>query len=409
MILYTGIKACRNCGSDRLDEMLSLGNLAISGFTLPQEKDDYVPLTLLQCADCSLVQLQHTVGRDRLYRDYYYRSATNESMVKALKEIVDDAVTRIPFPDSKDTAALDIGCNDGTLLRMYPKIWMRNGVEPCRELAQEARKDTTLIATNYFPGDIPGLKLWSPYNIITSIAMFYDLDDPNEFVAAIKDWLHPDGIWVVQMPRLDQMLCQNAFDSICHEHLCYWPLHALLQLTDRHGLELVHMSTNTVNGGSTRYIFKHATRQRKPTKARWFWNHHFDVFRQNIERLRRQTNDMLRNLSNEGNLMFGYGASTKGNTLLQWYGIRPDTLPAIVDRNPDKWGKETTGSRIPIFGEQLARDMRPDYMFVLPWHFIDSFKQRESDWLRRGGQFIVPLPELSVVGGDPCQSTAAAH
>src|SRR4030065_1294635 len=128
--LYTEIKACRNCGSDHLDQMLDLGTIAISGFPHPGDPDNYTPLTLLQCADCSLVQLQHTVDRDHLYKDYYYRSGTNESMVKALKDIVDDAITKIPFPASKDTAVVDIGCNDGTLLGMYPSYWKRVGFEP---------------------------------------------------------------------------------------------------------------------------------------------------------------------------------------------------------------------------------------------------------------------------------------
>lgn len=390
-MLYREITKCRSCGSDSLDEMLSLGNLCISDFILPGLPEDSAPLTLLQCADCSLVQLQHTVSRDRLYRDYYYRSGLNESMVAALRDVVNDACNHVDLVPGDIVG--DIGANDGTLLSNYHQKVLRVGIEPAWNMLPDLRAHCEIAIGQFFPCRVPGGKA----KIITSLACFYDLDDPNAFVAGIKDWLHPNGLWVLQMPDLRQMLDNNGFDNICHEHLTYWPIHALLQLLDRHGLRMASISKNNVNGGSTRYIIKHGNAMGMPAKAKWFWQHHMRVFAENIGRLKWETVGLLNRLVGSGKFVLGYGASTKGNTLLQYYGITPDLLPSIADRNPEKWGRQMVGTHISIISEEAMREMKPDYLFVLPWGFIDAFQQRESELLARGTQFIVPLPKLSIL------------
>ena len=407
MQLYREISNCRACGSARLETVLDLGNLAVSDFpALASEQEDRAPLTLVVCLDCSLVQLRHTVERDRLYRDYWYRSGTNESMVASLRDVVDDAVRRVGLRD--DEAVLDIGANDGTMLRLFPAGAYRYGFEPSN-LAGEAREGTDGIFRDYFP---PAWPAFRQFKVITSIAMFYDLEEPGAFVKAIKDWLHPRGVWLVQFQDLAAMLGCNGFDNICHEHLTYWGQDAFLALLAQHGLCVEDVTYNQTNGGSVRYAIRHG-------KQRIAAPSYGDVFAQawalaefgrKVETLKERTRVMLQRIRAAGQTVLGYGASTKGNTTLQYYGITADLLPAIAERNPDKWGKVTAGTHIPIISEQEMRERRPDYLFVLPWHFIDGFVQREAAFLAGGGRFIVPLPELRVVGGEGiCQSTADAR
>ena len=395
------IKSCRACGSTRLETVLDLGNLCVSDFIGPcqTEDEDRAPLELMVCDDCSLVQLRHTVDRDRLYRDYWYHSGTNESMVAALRDVAEDACRRVEL--TPGDAALDIGANDGTMLRMFPKGIRRIGFEPSDIFSKGLswmRTGDTWCPT-YFPPNEEWLMesiCPSKPRIITSIAMFYDVDDPNAFVEAIKNWLHPDGVWVVQFQDLHAMLACNGFDNICHEHLTYWGQYALYDLVARHGLRVVDVSHNRTNGGSVRYIVKHDQWDppRPEPKHSTQFGYQLRNFRREAERLKEATLLMLTEWKAQGKTVYGYGASTKGNTLLQYYGIGPELLPAIADRNPDKWGRLTVGTHIPIISEEEMRERRPDYLFALPWHFIDSFTKREN------ATFIVPLPSLHLARGD---------
>ena len=404
------ITACRSCGSTRLDTVLNLGVLAISDFVLPGDPEDRAPLELVVCLDCSLVQLRHTVDRDRLYRNYYYRSGTNESMVAALRDVVDDACRRVPLRSGD--VVVDIGCNDGTMLEMFPQGLHRVGFEPSN-LAKVAAKRFAwgIVFSDYFPPKIDNYAHYLPEQakIITSIACFYDVDDPNAFVAAIKEWLHPDGVWIVQFQDLHKMLSVNGFDNICHEHLTYWGMAAFTALLARHGLQVEACSDNATNGGSVRYVVKHGTRRPPPVDPIHAVEFRYQLadFAHDVDCLRWQTRELLYRLRAEGKSVMGYGASTKGNSTLQYYGIGPDLVSAIADRNPDKWGRVTAGSRIPIISEEEMRERKPDYLLVLPWHFIDGFVEREAEFLAGGGQFIVPLPELKVIGRAQTPSTPA--
>ncbi len=402
--LQKEIATCRACGSTRLESVLDLGNLCVSDFVQPGQNEDRAPLELVVCEECSLVQLRHTVDRDRLYRDYWYHSGTNESMVAALRDVVEDACKRVKL--TGDDSVLDIGCNDGTMLRMFPDWVTRNGFEPS-DLAREAQIGNDTIWQGYFPA----FSCIQERKIITSIAMFYDVDKPNTFVSAIKDWLHPDGVWVCQFQDLHAMLACHGFDNICHEHLTYWGQYAFYDLVARHGLRVVDVSHNQTNGGSVRYIVKHGQwdpPRPEPQHALQF-AYQLRRFAKEVEALKDETVILLDELRAEGKTVLGYGASTKGNTLLQYYGIGPELLPAIAERNPDKWGKVTVGTHIPIISEEEMRERRPDYLFTLPWHFIDGFVQRESEFIARGGKFIVPLPALRLSGGESCQSIPDAR
>ncbi len=397
-MLYQEITQCRSCNSTRLESVLDLGNLFISDFILPGAQEDKAPLELLCCQDCSLVQLRHTVNRDRLYRDYYYRSSTNESMVAALQDVVEDAWKRVHI-ETHD-AVIDIGANDGTLLDNYPRKVFTCGFEPSA-LSSVALDKGHFVMPVYFPppNNLPVCP--GKAKIITSIACFYDIDDPNSFVAAIKDWLHKDGIWVCQFQDFDSMIAATAFDNICHEHLTYWTTRSFRHLLARHGLHVIDQSHNHTNGGSTRYIITHGADlcNSVPAITATESAHRLSVFAHNVERLKHETLGVLECLRQNNKTVLGVAASTKANTLLQYYGVDTTLLPAIVDRNPDKHGRITVGTHIPIVSESEIEQLSPDYLFALAWHFFPSFQQRYSSYQ---GQWIIPLPTLRF-GGITCQ------
>jgi NDP-4-keto-2,6-dideoxyhexose 3-C-methyltransferase len=393
--LYRTITACRACGGTDLTTVLDLGNLCVSDFPTQAGEPERAPLELVVCLDCSLVQLRHTVDRDRLYKgQYWYRSSVNPSMVAALRDVVDDACSRVKLlPGDK---VLDIGANDGTLLRFYPQHVYREGFEPSN-LGKEAEEGNDAIFPDYFP------PVWTPprlYSIITSIACFYDLDDPGAFVQGIKRFLHPDGIWVCQFQDLERMLACNGVDNICHEHLTYWSVGAFERLLARYGLEVRDVSHNTVNGGSVRYVVGHGQAAELPASKTLGSVASLWAFARQSEQLRAETVSLLRRLREQGKAVYGMGASTKANTLLQYYGIGPELITAFGERSPEKWGRQTV-TGIPILSEREVLEARPDYLWIGPWHFLDNFRERYA--AEFDGQWITPLPELAVVpGGEAC-------
>lgn len=392
-MLITEITACRSCGSEKLTTVLDLGNLCISDFILPGEAEERAPLELVCCEECSLVQLRHTVDRDRLYRNYYYRSGMNESMVAALKDVVDDAMGRVALEPGDYVC--DIGCNDGTLLAHYPEGIKLFGYEPCPTLAAEAaEKLQAPISLDYFPP--PWLRP-NQYKIVSSIAQFYNVVDPNAYVAAIKKILHPEGVWIVQMQDWEGMLKCKGVDNICHEHLEYWDIEAFLRLLDRHGLYVYGRRANNVNGGSVRYIVKHGARAGLGPATLYG----LKQFADDIARLKFDTVALLHSLKAEGKTIYGVAASTKFNTLAQYYGIGPELITAIAERNPEKWGRLTVGTHIPIISEKELYDAKPDYLFACAWQFFEPFRVRYAALEEAGAKWIVPLPELKVIWQNP--------
>lgn len=392
--MYHELTTCCACGSPDLRPSLDLGMIALADFPLPGEEVERAPLALQQCARCDLVQLSHAVERDRLYRNYYYHSGLNEAMIVALRDVVNDAMTRVTLGEGD--RVLDIGANDGTLLKQYPDWLRRDGFEPS-SLQAEVHQPDIHVWHDYFPSEF--LRPVQPsYKIVSACAMFYDLEQPWEFLEEVKRWLHPNGIFVLQMPDLRVMLTRNLVDNICHEHLCYWPTPALLSLARTVGLQVTALSHNEVNGGSVRYTFRHC----EPGEARWGavdsgYRQDLERFGQRAEANKAATVTLIRGLRKQGKSVWGYGASTKGNTLLQYYGLGPGDIEAVADRNPDKVLR-TMANGIPIVSEDCFRRHAPDFALVLPWAFLPAFQQREADWLR-AGRFIQPLPRLTIVGG----------
>ena len=411
---------CRVCGGG-LHSVLTLGDHYVSDFPSPEEGDGTrAPLELLMCEKCTLLQLKHTVPAETMYRNYWYRSGTNKTMCDALADIAHKAERLIHL--SAGDAVLDIGCNDGTLLSSYRTAGIyRVGFDPARNLAVYSAKVADTIVSTFFGAQAfrsePALTERRP-RIVTSIAMFYDLEDPNSFVADIKAVMDAEGLWIVQMSYLPLMLTQNAFDNVCHEHLEYYSLASMEALLDRHDMQVVDVELNDVNGGSYRlYIrnkgadqtrfadethralaFERVAAMRSDEEALGLGDKAtYEDFAFRVDRIRRDVTDFIQREVVNGKTVFVYGASTKGNTLLQYFGLDHTTITAAAERNPDKWGKVTVGTRIPIISEQEARDRKPDYFLVLPWHFLTEFQTRERDYLRAGGRFIVPMPYFTLI------------
>lgn len=418
-------RTCRVCGNSDLSPVLSLGALAVSGFpegpasSAPGAAgDDAVkaPLDVVMCnpgnKGCGLVQLKHSVSPELMYRHYWYRSVTNESMRKALADVTARAEHTVDVRSGD--IVLDIGCNDGTLLRSYRAPGARLcGFEPAKNLVVFARQGTHLVINDFFnAAAFHGAFGADRAKVITTIAMFYDLEEPNTFVADIAACLHDDGVWINQMASLPLMLESNGFDNICHEHLEYYSLAVLVALYARHGLEVFDVETNDVNGGSFRvFARKRGARVGESpfAHARVAAMLHYEqalglgtaapyqAFTARVQQQRDELVALLRRERSAGKRIYGYGASTKGNTLLQYDAIGPDLVQAIAERNPEKWGRRTVASNIPIISEEQARADKPDYFLVFPWHFLSAFREREKDYLASGGRFIVPLPTTRIV------------
>ena len=410
------IQACRNCQNNNLKHILSIGNQYLVDFLEEDGENFTAPLELVLCDPetngCGLLQLHHTVSPDLLYRRFWYKSGVNQTIRDDLEEIVRKAEEKVNLEN--DDIVLDIGANDGTLLRFYKNKSIKPiGFEPATNLLEEASIDTFKSFNEYFNAKSFKSEFGTKKaRVITSISMFYDLDKPHDFVGDIKDILDDNGIWILQMNYLVTMLENNAFDNIVHEHLEYYSLQSLEYLLNKHDLEVFDVEQNNINGGSIRVyikfknsnkfsISKNVDSVREYEKKIGLNNTKTYLdFAKRILNLREQTCGFIEDEIRDGKKIYVYGASTRGNTLLQYYGLNSELILAAAERNPEKWGKKTVGSKIPIISEKQARSEKPDYFLILPWYFKEEFVKRESEFLQNGGKFLIPLPEFEVINSD---------
>ncbi len=411
---------CRVCEGP-LGTVFSLGEQYVSNFPSPEQPDGpKAPLELVLCGRCGLLQLRHTVPGEMMYQNYWYRSGTNQTMRNALADIANKAEELMRLQEGD--VVLDIGCNDGTLLASYKtKGIYKIGLDPAENQAVFSRRVADKLITGFFESEAfhcdPDLKSRRP-KIVTSIAMFYDLEGPNRFVADVKKVMHPDGLWVVQMSYLPLMLQQHDFGNICHEHLEYYSLQSFEYLLKRHDFALVDVELNDVNGGSLRAYIRNlyadernfadaAYREWAAERVRALREREAEMglnetspyreFGTWVERIRDDVSGFIKERVGRGKKVYVFGASTKGNTILQYFGLDRTWISAAAERNPDKWGRVTVGTRIPIVSEQEARSAKPEFFLVLPWHFIEEFREREKEYLLGGGRFIVPLPHFTLI------------
>ena len=405
MIIRT---TCRVCEGE-LEPVLSLGEQYVSNFVRPAYQAGVkAPLDLVLCKQCTLLQLRHTVPADTMYQNYWYRSGTNQTMRDALADIANTAENMVGL--AAGDVVLDIGCNDGTLLRSYNTPGIRRvGFDPAANLAPLSRKVADSIYSEFFTAEAYR-EFYKP-KIVTSIAMFYDLEHPNKFVADVKKVMDPYGVWVIQMSYLPLMLKQHDFGNICHEHLEYYSLRSLEYLLGRHDMVVSDVQFNDINGGSIRVFVRNNQRgypsanctfrvdavRAQEAKMGLHEVSAYAEFIARIQRIRYDVSNFIKDRILFGKKVAVYGASTKGNVMLQYFGLDDSQIIFAAERNRDKWGLETVGTRIPIVSEETARAANPDYFLVLPWHFVDEFVAREKAYLAGGGRFIVPLPHFTLI------------
>jgi len=402
---YIERDGCRIDGS-KLETVLDFGSLYPSNFVDENNSRVTVPLVLCKGSVSNLVQLKHTMDRDILYRNYWYRSELNPAMVKSLK----DVVTQVQYKTKlfAGDIVVDIGANDGTMLAMFPKYAVTVGFDPANNLKGIASTRCTHFINDYFTADNYPLK--EKAKIVTSIAMFYDLEDPNTFVKDVKKILAKNGIWVIQLTDLLSMMKINAFDNIVHEHLEYYSLEVLGELMKMHDLHIFDVTYNSVNGRSIRVYVGHAGVRltsnrvldafRREREYMSSFDNPWIAFTERVEKIKESVMNFIHDEVDNGKIIYGMGASTKGNTLLQYFGLTANEIIAIAEVNKDKYGLKTVGTGIPIIPETEALVVRPDYFLVLPWHFINDFVERNQDYLDAGGGFIVPCPEPAVITKD---------
>lgn len=406
--LPTGVKKiekCRISGSDKLISVLNLGEQALTGVCLaPDEADPIsVPLDLVLCEESKFLQLKYTVDGDLMYSSYWYRSGTNQTMRDHLKGVVEDATSFVDLKE--DDTIIDIGCNDGTLLSNYPKTLKRIGCDPSNAIL-DIKDETVHKVNNFFSYENLKEKLdGGKARIITSISMFYDLDNPHSFVDDIDACLADDGVWIVEMNYTGDMVHSLGYDMISHEHVAYYTLKTFERLIKSHGMYINHATFNTINGGSIRMFVSH--NEKETPEVAEIRQDEIDrgleevstyiEYGERIKKFANNLSDLVKEITARGEKVFVYGASTRGNTILQHTGMKRDLLPYAVERNPMKYGREMAGSRIPIISEDEARKLKPEYMLALPYYFLDEFLTREREYLDAGGKFIVPLPDLRII------------
>lgn len=403
-----------------MKELFSLGELYVSDFL----KEGEVPRTgkiemKLMMDDDGTVRLERTAPHDTMWGKYWYRSGINLTMKMELKDIV-ESIRNVTKLNDNDLW-IDIACNDGTLLSYLPNNLTKVGIDPADDTYRiESEKQADLIIQDYFTAD--GFQKSKFGNmkakVVTSIAMFYDLEHPEIFIKDIDHVLDDNGLWVLQLSYTPLMLKQLAFDNIVHEHMYYYSLFNLKKLFERNGFQIVDCQLNNVNGGSFRVYAMKSKADVKTFSTQTYrdvCNFRIDsilayekelkldsvntwkLFFDQINELKEKTVSFIKLEKAKGKSIAGYGASTKGQTLLQFFGLDNTLIDFIAERSSYKFGLRTVGTNIPICSEEDMRRAKPDYLLILPWHFITEFTQRESEYLFNGGKFIAPCPKFEII------------
>lgn len=413
MIDRLKIKECRACYSEKLEPILSLGNQYVTNFIdSADEQRERIPLELILCENCNLLQLRHNTPAQLTWNDqYWYKSGISSTIRADLKDISEKS-QKIKELEKGDII-IDIGSNDGTLLDFYDNSIKRVGFEPCKNVAEESKSKGHYVIDNFFnKKDFKNRFGNKKAKIITAISMFYDLDKPNEFLEDIVSCLDSEGLFVIQQNYLVKMLEQNAFDNICHEHREYYSLASLENLLRKHKLEVFDVEQNDINGGSIRtYIKKRKSNlqglegsEKRLRQVREKENslglntpEPYLEFAERISKIKGHLLDFLDEQKKSGKNIAIYGASTRGNVALQYFGLNNTHIDFIADKNSDKGGKKTVGSLIPIISPEEIMKRKPDYLLVNTWHFLDEIIKQEKEYQNSGGRFVVALPNFRII------------
>ena len=404
------IKKCRNCQSFRLKYLFSLGKLSYTGKFQKNNKINIkkTDVTLVICNECSLVQLLNVYNMKYLYnQDYGYRTGINKTMTMHMKKIQKILCAKADV--GSGDFVLDIASNDGTLLNFYKNNIIKFGIDPLVSKYKKFYKNIDYKIADFFSINvIKKYKIKKKFKIITALSVFYDIDDPNKFLKEVSSILDDDGIFLLEYADLFSIIKNKMFDTICQEHITYYSTKVILKILNKNDLRIFDVNRNSINGGSVQYyICKKKSKfntnisslnyiLKEETKLMLDNVNTYKVFFRSILEIKNKLINYLDNLIESNKIIHGYGASTKGNVLLQFFGINKKYLKFIADRNPNKYNLFTPGTKIKIISENNSRSMNPDYYLVLPWHFKSEILNREKKIINKGTKFIFPLPKISI-------------
>ena len=404
------IKKCRICSGKSLSNLFSLGKLNFTGKFTKNLKTN-VPkaeVALVMCSNCKLVQLNQNFNPNYLYgKDYGYRTGINSTMTNHVKNLVKTLTNKLKF--KKGDAVLDIASNDGTLLNFYNRKIYTVGIDPLINKFKSQYKSINAKVPDFFSyKSLINKKINKSFKAITALSMFYDLPNPNQFLLDIKKILATDGIFILEQVDLLSIVKEQLFDTICHEHLEYYSSKIIIEIAKNNHLRVFDLKKNDINGGSITYYICHKSAKFK-TNLKQINNivkeenrlklEKIDTYKKlekNIIKQKIKLISLIKKIIKDGKIIHGYGASTKGNVLLQYFKITNKFIKYIADRNPKKSGFYTPGTKIKIITEEKSRKIKPDYYLVLPWHFKKEILQREKRIMKSGTKLIFPLPKLEI-------------
>lgn len=403
------IKNCRSCGSNKIKKLFSLGKLSFTG-KFPKKRNENIPkaeLGLVICKNCELVQLSKSFDLKYLYGlDYGYRTGINKTMTNHMK-LIQKTTSKI-LKLKRNDAILDIASNDGTLLNFYKKNIFKVGIDPTIKKFKKYYKNIDIGIADFFSKKNVEKRTKKKFKLITALSVFYDIEDPNSFLLDVKDLLNDEGILVLEHADLLSIIKYRMFDTICHEHLEYYSHKVIFNLLKINGLKVFDLKFNDINGGSTQYYickencekykinFNKINKILKKEKNFKLGDElTYKNFFKDIKNIKLKLVKLLKNIKKKNKKIHGYGASTKGNVLLQYFGIDKKYIDIISDRNPKKNGNFTPNTKIKIVRESISRKLNPDFYLVLPWHFRKEILIRERKQ-KKHTKFIFPLPKLKV-------------
>ena len=407
---FHSIQKCRSCSSKQLTKIFNLGYQCFGGI-FPPTKKHYVPtgpLELIKCTKCQLIQLKHNFNREKMFgTNYGYESGINKSMKEHLRIVVQHSLKKISL--KRDDVIIDIGSNDATLLNFLKNRKQKlYGIDPTinKKFKKYYNKNIYRISKLFdnIAADTLQKKI-KRAKIIFSIAMFYDLPNPVQFCENIKKLIGNDGIWVSEQSYCPFMLKNNSFDTICHEHLEYYTLESIKYIFKKVGLKIIDIKFNDINGGSFRFIASSKNSKHKEFRKLHFYEerekillkkYSFNQFIKNIRLVKHDLKYLLRKILSQNKTVYGYGASTKGNVLLQHFNINDKLLPYISEINKFKFNRYTPLTKIKILDHKKVCKKLPDFFLVLPWHFKNNILKKDIHILKKGVKYIFPLPDIRI-------------
>jgi hypothetical protein len=417
---------CRICGNEKVAKFLDLGSTPLANSFLKQEQlsepEPRFPLHVVFCPKCGLVQLDHVVAPEILFRNYIYVSSTSQTMPVHFANFANEIVAR--FTGSPQDLVVEIGSNDGCLLRAFQKHNVNTlGIEPASNIAAIANQAGLKTVNDFFCERT--VRSLQSKNIAAKVVIgnnvLAHIGDLEDFLTALDLILLPEGVALFEVPYLVDLLEKCEFDTIYHEHLSYFSVGSLQRLFEQKGMRIFDVKRLPVHGGTIRvYVSREGTGEiplpsvremlllEKSAKLDSLET--YTAFATRIEEIKHKTRSLLTELKSSGASIAAYGAPAKGNTLLNYFQIGNDVLDFVVDRSHHKQGMYTPGSHISVVSPEILLDKQPDYVLVLAWNFIDEIVKQQSEYLELGGKFIVPIPEPKVIfSSDHLERTANVH